>query len=32
MQNKGFFGSLFDLSFTEFVTTRVIKFLGEFTW
>ncbi len=27
MENRGFFGSLFDLSFTEFVTTRVIKFL-----
>ncbi len=27
MGNKGFFGSLFDLSFTEFVTTRIIKFL-----
>jgi hypothetical protein len=24
---KGFFGSLFDLSFTEFVTTRVVKVL-----
>ena len=27
MENKGFFGSLFDLSFTEFVTTRIIKIL-----
>lgn len=27
MQQKGLFGSLFDLSFTEFVTTRVIKVL-----
>ncbi|HLB73888.1 MAG TPA: DUF4282 domain-containing protein [Sedimentisphaerales bacterium] len=27
MENKGFFGGLFDLSFTEFVTTRVIKVL-----
>jgi len=27
MGNKGFFGSLFDLSFTEFVTTRIIKVL-----
>jgi hypothetical protein len=27
MEQKGFFGSLFDLSFTEFVTTRIIKFL-----
>ncbi len=27
MENKGFIGSLFDLSFTEFVTTRVIKVL-----
>ena len=27
MENKGFFGGLFDLSFTEFVTTRVIKAL-----
>jgi hypothetical protein len=25
MENKGFFGGLFDLSFTEFVTIRVIK-------
>jgi hypothetical protein len=25
MAQKGFFGSLFDLSFSEFVTTRVIK-------
>jgi glycerol-3-phosphate acyltransferase PlsY len=24
---KGFFGSLFDLSFSEFVTTRIIQFL-----
>ena len=27
MEHKGLFGSLFDLSFTEFVTTRVIKVL-----
>jgi hypothetical protein len=27
MENKGFFGGLFDLSFTEFVTIRVIKVL-----
>lgn len=27
MQNKGFLGSLFDLSFSEFVTTRIIKLL-----
>lgn len=27
MESKGFFGSLFDLSFTEFVTTRIIKVL-----
>ena len=27
MGNKGFFGSLFDISFTEFVTTRIIKVL-----
>lgn len=27
MENTGFFGGLFDLSFTEFVTTRVIKAL-----
>ncbi len=26
-ERKGFIGSLFDLSFTEFVTTRIIKFL-----
>lgn len=26
-QKKGFFGALFDLSFSEFVTTRVIKVL-----
>lgn len=26
-EKKGFFGSLFDLSFSEFVTTRIIKFL-----
>ena len=26
-ERKGFFGSLFDLSFTEFVTTRIIRFL-----
>ena len=25
--SRGFFGSLFDLSFTNFVTTKVIKFL-----
>jgi len=27
MGNKGFFGSLFDLSFKEFVTIRIIKVL-----
>ncbi len=27
MENKGFFGSLFDLSFTDFVTIRIIKIL-----
>jgi hypothetical protein len=27
MEQKGLFGGLFDLSFTEFVTTRVIKVL-----
>lgn len=27
MDNKGLLGSLFDLSFSEFVTTRVIKVL-----
>lgn len=27
MAEKGFLGSLFDLSFTEFITTRVIKVL-----
>ena len=27
MQDKGFIGTLFDFSFTEFVTTKVIKFL-----
>ena len=27
MEDKGFFGMLFDLSFTEFVTTRIIKLL-----
>lgn len=27
MKNKGFLGSLFDISFTEFVTTRIIKVL-----
>ncbi len=26
-EKKGFLGSLFDLSFTEFITTRIIKFL-----
>lgn len=25
--NKGFFGALFDLSFSEFITTRLIKIL-----
>jgi hypothetical protein len=27
MQQKGFFGALFDLSFSEFVTTKLIKVL-----
>ncbi len=27
MQNTGFIGTIFDFSFTEFVTTKVIKFL-----
>jgi len=27
MEKKGFFGSLFDLSFTEFVTTRIVAVL-----
>ena len=27
MEQKGFFASMFDLSFTEFVTTRIIKLL-----
>jgi uncharacterized membrane protein len=27
MEDKGFIGALFDLSFSEFVTTRVIKVL-----
>ncbi len=27
MENKGFFASLFDLSFSEFVTIRIIKVL-----
>lgn len=27
MEVKGFFGSLFDLSFTEFITPRIIKLL-----
>lgn len=27
MQGKGFFGQLFDLSFNEFVTTKIIKAL-----
>ncbi len=26
-QKRGFFGALFDLSFSELITTRVIKFL-----
>ena len=26
-QHRGFFGALFDLSFSELITTRVIKFL-----
>ena len=27
MEEKGFLGTIFDFSFTEFVTTKVIKFL-----
>lgn len=27
MQEKGFFGRLFDLSFNEFITTKIIKVL-----
>ena len=27
MPQKGFFGSLFDFSFTSFVTTKIVKFL-----
>ena len=27
MQGKGFFGTLFDLSFSEFITTKLIKIL-----
>jgi len=27
MENTGLLGSIFDLSFTEFITTRIIKFL-----
>ena len=27
MQDKGFFGALFDLSFSEFITTKLIKIL-----
>ena len=27
MEDKGFFGSLFDLSFSEFITTKIIKVL-----
>ena len=27
MEGKGFFGALFDLSFSEFVTTKMIKIL-----
>jgi len=27
MEVKGFFGSLFDFSFTEFITPRIIKLL-----
>lgn len=27
MEDKGFFGSLFDLSFSEFITPRIIKLL-----
>ena len=26
-ESKGFFGSLFDISFTSFVTSRIVKFL-----
>ena len=27
MQERGFFGALFDVSFTSFITTRIIKVL-----
>ena len=27
MQDKGFLGTLFDFSFSEFITTKVIKFI-----
>ena len=27
MGNKGFFGALFDLSFSEFITTKLVKLL-----
>ena len=27
METKGFLGSLFDLSFTEFITTRLVQFI-----
>lgn len=27
MNEKGFFGSLFDLSFSSFITTKIIRFL-----
>lgn len=27
MEEKGFFGSLFDISFSSFVTTKIIKFV-----
>jgi hypothetical protein len=27
MNEKGFFGSLFDLSFSNFITTKIIRFL-----
>lgn len=27
MQDRGFFGRLFDLSFSEFITTSVVRFL-----
>ena len=27
MDKKGFFGALFDFSFSEFITTKIIKFL-----